>query len=118
VRELFEDINITVGNENENHEISVLRLLTATPGVSAWDITEHPPQNITEWPLLTYSDTKGLKSRTLYAAGWFPSARIAIVAPGDDIDDFFVDSTSAADKYEDYQYNSVAISRRRIRLQA
>ena len=67
--------------------------------VLLWDCTIHPPKDITDWPLSLYSEIKGLKSKTLFDAGWFPSGTLRVCRKSDGIP---ITSTL---QYDDHQYN-------------
>lgn len=46
-----------------------------------WDCTQHPPVDITDWPLTIFCERSGFsKSRTLFEARWWPSATLQILA--------------------------------------
>jgi hypothetical protein len=97
VRELFEDVKVEQAGDS-----SLLTLLEQNSGASVWDCTLNPPANITDWPLSIYCEKMGVKSKNLYDAGWFPSGKIFLAAPG-------LDPTTilkATDIYEDRQYNN------------
>ena len=99
VRELVE--NTRVGADGTH---TLLTLLTTHGGSALWDCTLYPPRNITDWPIDTYSGISGLKSKALFDAGWFPSGRLYVLAPGVDLDQVL---QSAHDKYEDAQFNNI-----------
>jgi len=61
----------------------------------------HPPKDITDWPLTLYHQVKGLQSRTLHEAGWFPSGtlRVSLTSEGTPM------ATSAVLQNDEAQYN-------------
>ncbi|KAL3918138.1 MAG: hypothetical protein SGILL_004381 [Bacillariaceae sp.] len=65
-----------------------------------WDVTVHPPVDITSWPLEEFPDLTGAKSKTLHSAGWFPSGTLLII-PSDTTPNQY----SGSNSYEDTQYN-------------
>ncbi|GKY91646.1 hypothetical protein MPSEU_000136500 [Mayamaea pseudoterrestris] len=103
LRELFE--RATVECENRT-PCTLWSLLIDHDGVSIWDCTMHPPKDVTDWPLGTFAETTGLRSKTLFDAGWFPSGKIYILANDVSIHDAIGVSQ---DKYDDRQYNNQQI---------
>merc|ERR1712161_179479 len=47
-----------------------------------WDCTFHPPKDITSWPKKDFPDLQGFKSKTLHAAGMFPSGILICCSKG------------------------------------
>lgn len=64
-----------------------------------WDATVNPPKNITNWPMKEFPETYGPRSKTLHAAGCFPSANW-LVLPIDLEPNKFKTA-----EYDDTQYN-------------
>jgi hypothetical protein len=67
-----------------------------------WDCTVHPPKDITDWPVDKFSDVKGLKSKTLFDAGWFPSGTLRVSLQRDGVPSI---PSSSLQYYDDHQYN-------------
>ena len=106
VREVLESTRIGVGDgSNIKDTTALLSLLTTGDGSTLWDCTLYPPRNITDWPIDTFSEISGLKSKTLYDAGWFPSGRLYLLAAGVDLDQIMLQSSH--EKYEDSQFNKI-----------
>lgn len=70
-------------------------------GVALWDCTVHPPKDITDWPLKQFSDIQGLRTKTLFDAGWFPSGTLRICLKTDGVP---VATTSSLQN-DEAQYN-------------
>lgn len=68
-----------------------------------WDCTLNPPRDITSWPNQDFPDLQGAKSKTLHAAGLFPSGTWMAIPKGV-APNIFSDYDSNA--YVDVQYNS------------
>lgn len=108
VRDLFETVTVKTATSDS----SLLSLVqqhqssTVDKGVSIWDCTTYPPKNITDWPTQLYHEQAGLKSRTLYDAGWFPSAKLLVLPDGVDIVEAW-NKISTRERYEDTQYNKI-----------
>ncbi len=75
----------------------------ATPEFSLWDCTLNPPRDITSWPVQDYPDLQGAKSKTLHAAGLYPSGTWMVIPKGTAPNTF---SEYDSNKYVDVQYNS------------
>ena len=75
----------------------------ATSEFALWDCTLNPPRDITSWPIQEYPDLQGFKSKTLHAAGSFPSGTWTAIPKGI-APNIFSDYDSNADV--DVQYNS------------
>jgi hypothetical protein len=68
--------------------------------IKIWDCTLHPPKDISDWPLTTYPDVTGPRSKTLHDAGIFPSGLLLVLPKDVHPNDF-----SRAD-YDDVQYSN------------
>ena len=75
----------------------------ATSEFTLWDCTFNPPQDITSWPCQDYPDLQGLKSKTLHAAGLFPSGTWMAIPKGMIPNNF---SDYDSNVHVDVQYNS------------
>ena len=69
-----------------------------------WDCTLSPPKDITSYPRQEYPDLQGLKSKTLHAAGFFPSGTWVATPTGMTPNEL---SGNDGDMYVDVQYNSI-----------
>jgi hypothetical protein len=131
IRELMEELSIPASlvatafgskanEQSTGAEVPSLRVLDLLESHAAklWDCTRFPPVDITSWSLILYPDHVGLKSRTLYDAGWFPSGTLLLL-PYEQSSP----STSSKDAlHDDPQYNrvvptSAADPSRRVELQ-
>lgn len=69
-----------------------------------WDCTLYPPMEITDWPLVSFPDHVGLRSKTLFDAGWFPTGTLQVLpyhAIGPRL--------AAPEQYDDLQYNRPSV---------
>jgi hypothetical protein len=117
IRELVEELSIpssllaapsssTAANEpSAGAEVPIVVLgLLESHVAKLWDCTRFPPVNITSWPLDLYSDQVGLKSRTLYDAGWFPGGTLVLLPYAQP--SLAISSQGAL--HDDPQYNRIA----------
>ena len=74
-----------------------------TSEFSLWDCTLNPPRDITSWPNQDFPDLQGPKSKTLHAAGLFPSGTWMAIPKGVTPNAF---SDYDSNAYVDVQYNS------------
>jgi len=112
VCEVFEDISLNqllsfCSSHNEDVMTSAgtssLVELLKQKQVSLWDYTVHPPKNISDWLTEKYPDRQGVKSLTLYDAGWYPSGIIQVQGLNEK-----PRAAASAGQYEkDTQYNKV-----------
>jgi hypothetical protein len=82
--------------------VSINNLLRRREGFSAahlWDCTSYPPRDVTDWPLKIFSQTQGSHSKTLFAAGWYPSGSLQVL-PADESPQL-----ASRSQYDDVQYN-------------
>lgn len=75
------------------------KLYSANAPFELWDCTIHPPKVITDWPMQQFPDLTGAKSKTLQAAGYFPSGMWMVVPRN------FDPSKLSNANYDDTQYN-------------
>jgi hypothetical protein len=117
IRELMEELLIPssllappssspAANEQSNGAEVPIRVLALLESHVAklWDCTRFPPVDITSWPLELYSDQVGLKSRTLYDAGWFPGGTLVLLPRAQSSP--AISSRDAL--HDDPQYNRIA----------
>ena len=85
IREAMDETTLSDAKELDpslySTDLSIRALMRGEKRARLWDCTLHPPRDITDWPLHTFSAIKGSKSKTLYAAGWFPSGTLALLPP-------------------------------------
>lgn len=98
IREVVEEIAIDSSSSSSQPSFALLPLLQAHQ-VCLWDCTTHPPVDISDWPISTYTEKGGPKSKTLFDAKWYPSGSLQVVPAGQE------PKTASAGHYDDSQYN-------------
>ncbi|KAL7580002.1 hypothetical protein ACA910_004992 [Epithemia clementina (nom. ined.)] len=92
IREAMDETTFRDVKELEQHQAdpsryprdtSLRSLMRGEKRARLWDCTRHPPCDITDWPLHTFSAVKGSKSKTLYDAGWYPSGTLVLLPPNE-----------------------------------
>jgi len=103
VREVVEDETLLAP---QGMGVTLLSLLrggddesTTKRKAALWDCTVNPPKDVTDLPLVSFSDRQGVRSKTLSDAGWFPSASLRVLPLGR------TPQIASMDQYDDYQYN-------------
>lgn len=96
---------IFLGNDSLSQSSSkeTETITEATSEFTLWDCTLSPPRDITSWPRQDYPDLQGLKSKTLHAAGLFPSGTWMVIPKGMTPNNF---SGYDSNVYVDVQYNN------------
>ena len=101
LRRLFLDNGSSLSqSSSEEMETTITE---ATSEFALWDCTLSPPRDITSWPRQDYPDLQGLKSKTLHAAGLFPSGTWMAIPKGMTPNTF---SGHDSNVYVDVQYNN------------
>ena len=79
-------VDLTHSSDTTVKEVidGLLLVVSSIPfeAISLWDCTLHPPRDITIWYTVQFPEVKGPKSKTLFDAGWYPSARWQVVRRG------------------------------------
>ena len=111
IREVVDENNLLrrlfLGTENSPSQSpskeTETTITEATSEFALWDCTLSPPRDITSWPRQEYPDLQGLKSKTLHAAGLFPSGTWMAIPKGMTPNTFSGHDSNA---YVDVQYNN------------
>jgi len=85
---------------NNDSTVTILSLLEQDLS-SLWDTTAYPPKDVTDLPVRVYPHRQGVRSQTLYDAGWFPTASLQLLLPSGRESP----QLAAPGQYDDAQYN-------------